>query len=150
MLTVEQEISRQADVQRLLEQSDAYSAALYPSEGRHPVDTAFLARPEVRLFVARQDGQAVGCGALVVGAERRGEIKRMIVHAAARGQGVGGAILQAIETAAKQQDIEIIRLETGPHSLEALALYQRHGYRPRGAFGGYGESPHSVFMEKRL
>ena len=134
----------------LLRQADAYSAALYPEEGRHPVDVDALSQPGVRFFVARLDGRTVGCGALVLGSHRHAEIKRMVVDAAARGRGIGRAILQAIEAAAMQEGVRAIRLETGPSNQEALSLYQSCGYQRRGPFDSYPAGPFSVFMEKQI
>ncbi len=72
----------------------------------------------------------------------------MIVGPAARGQGIGRALLEAIETVARRDHVQTIRLETGPLNHEALGLYRRCGYRDRGPFGNYQPGPHSVFMEK--
>jgi len=150
MLSVEQESPRQEEVSALLTQADAYSATLYPEEGRYHVDVDFLALPHVRFFVARMNGRAVGCGALVLGADGEAELKRMIVDLGTRRRGVGRAILQAIEDAAAHDGISMLRLETGPGNKEALALYERSGFRSRGPFGSYVPGPFSVFLEKRI
>lgn len=144
------ESPHQAAVAELLRQSDAHAQALYPPESNHLVDVDALARPNVRFFVARLDGKAVGCGSLVLGKPGKAEIKRMFVSEAARGKGVARALLAAIEEAALGAGIEKIRLETGIASHAALALYHRFGYRERGPFGDYRPDPLSVFMQKRL
>jgi putative acetyltransferase len=149
-LAVSPETPDQPEVLALLRQSDAFSEAHYPRESSYLVGPDFLAGPSVRFLVARLDGRAVGCGALVLSDDRSGEIKRMIVDAAVRGQGIGRAILEALEAAAMQESLRVIRLETGPANVDALALYRRYGYRERGPFGTYPESPHSIFMEKVL
>jgi putative acetyltransferase len=141
---------RGQDVQRLLAASDAYSRALYPEHGRHPVDVEFLASPSVRFFVARLDGEAVGCVALVIMDDNAAELKRMIVLPEARGRGIGSSLLSHAERAAVVEGTTLIRLETGPRSGEALNLYRHHGYRECGAFGSYKEGPHSFFLEKQL
>ncbi len=139
----------QPDVERLIAASDAFSASLYPAEGRHPADVARLAAPDVRFLVARRDGAAVGCAALLVGPPS-GEIKRMFVAAEARGLKLGAALLAAIEEQGRRAGLNHLRLETGPRSAAALALYTASGYQPCGPFPPYGPSPHSVFMEKHL
>lgn len=139
----------QAEVERLIAASDAFAASLYPAEGRHPVDVARLAAPDARFLVARREGVAVGCVALLVAAPA-GEIKRMFVAPEARGLKLGAALLAAIEQEAREARISLLRLETGPRSVAALALYTASGYQPCGPFPPYGPSPHSVFMEKRL
>jgi putative acetyltransferase len=148
MLAIAQEAPQ--EVYELLRQSDGYSAAVYPAESRHPTHVDALSAPEVRFFVARRDGQAIGCGALVLGRDGHAEIKRMFVDPMARGQGVGRAILQTIEETATREGVHRIRLETGVHNREALALYRRHGYSERQPFGSYRHDPLSVFMEKEV
>lgn len=139
----------QAEIEQLVAASDAFSASLYPAEGRHPVDVARLAAPDMRFLVARRDGIAIGCVALLVAAPA-GEIKRMFVASKARGLKLGAALLAAVETEARHARLSLLRLETGPRSTAALALYTAGGYQPCGPFPPYGPSPHSIFMEKRL
>jgi putative acetyltransferase len=149
-VTIRQENPFQNDVQALLAQSDAFSVALYPPESNHTIDAQALAHPSVRFFVARLDGAAVGCAALVLGAGGEAEIKRMFVTASARGEGIGLRLLSALEVAARGAEVHVLRLETGINSTGALALYRRAGYRERGPFGAYCPDPLSVFMERAL
>jgi len=150
MLAIAPESPNQPDVLALMQESDAYSADRYPPESRHLVDPALLARSNVRFLVARRDARAVGCGALVLADDGAAELKRMIVAAAARGRGVGRAILDRLETVAGREHAPVIRLETGIYNDAALRLYRACGYRDRGPFGAYGADPLSVFMEKVL
>jgi putative acetyltransferase len=138
----------QPEVRALLAQSDEYSMARYPIESQYLVDADFLAQSNVRFLVARLDGRAVGCGALVVAHDGSAELKRMIVDADARGRGVGRAILAALEAVARREHLRIIRLETGTLNQEAVGLYRACGYQERGPFAGYTDDPLSVFMEK--
>src|SRR5437899_460621 len=148
MVSISQETPKQEEVGLLLRRSDEFSAALYPPESRHLVDIDELAKPGVRFFVARVEVCAVGCGALVLGNEGRAEIKRMFVDPASRGQGVGRALLEAIEETARREGVNLLQLETGTGNREALGLYRRCGYRECGPFGSYRPDPLSVFMEK--
>jgi len=150
MVSIGQEHPDQPEIARLLRESDAFAAALYPPETCYMIDTAALARPNVRFFVARLDGAAVGCGAVVLAEDGTAEIKRMFVDGRARGQGVARRLLDALETAARNAGAAAICLETGTRSDAALALYRRAGYRDRGPFGAYKADAYSVFMEKKL
>lgn len=150
MLAIAQETPQQPEVYAQLRQSDEYSAAVYPPDSRHPAHLDALSAPEVRFFVARRHGQAIGCGALVLGDDGHAEIKRMFVDPTARGEGVGKAIPQTIEDAAIREGVVRIRLETGIHNHAALAWYRRHGYCERQPFGSYQPDPLSLFMEKQL
>jgi putative acetyltransferase len=138
----------QPEVHALLRQSDAYHAELYPAESNHLIDVAALAEPNVRFMVARRGGAAVGCGALVVGADGEAELKRMFVAPEARGLKIGSRILDALEAAGQAEGVRVIRLETGVRQPESLALYRRHGFTERGPFGSYERDPLSRYFEK--
>jgi putative acetyltransferase len=150
MVSVSLETPEQAEVRILLHESDAFSASLYPPESCHLVDTGALAAPEARFLVARAEGRVVGCGALILGAGGKAEIKRMFVSPASRGDGIGRAILEAIENSARDQGVTLLQLETGTASKEALEFYRRSGYTERGPFGTYRPDAFSVFMEKAI
>ena len=150
MVTITQASPKQDEVLILLRHSDEFAAALYPPESCHMVDVDALTAASVRFFVARLDGRAVGCGALVLADAGQAEIKRMFVDPSARGHGVGRAILTAIEDAARNAGVALVQLETGTSNHDALGLYRRFGYREREPFGGYRPDPLSVFMEKSI
>jgi putative acetyltransferase len=149
-LILQIESPRQADVERLLAALDAYQSALYPPESNHFLDVDALAAPNVRFFVARREGRALGCGALRIDAAGYGELKRMFVSPEARGYRLGRLLLDRIEEEARREGLSWLRLETGIHQPEALGLYRSAGYAERGAFGEYRPDPLSVFMEKSL
>ena len=149
-LTIRSEPPGQPDVIRLIEASDAYAMALYPPESNHLLDIAALSDPAVTFLVARRQGDAVGCGAILHDPRGWGEVKRMFVRPDQRGQGIGRRVLAELEGIAREAGIALLRLETGIHSTEALALYRRAGFAEREPFGDYKPDPLSVFMEKRL
>jgi putative acetyltransferase len=106
---------------------------------------------DVTAFViARDDGRALGCGALRSLGTPVVEIKRMYVRPEARGRGVGAAILSALETEAVQLGFRVVRLETGPLQPEAIHLYGRTGYREIPCFGAYAGGVASRCFERRL
>ena len=138
----------QPDVIALIVDLDAYQDALYPAESRYALDLASLKKPNVRFAVARDDkGQALGCGAVVM-ADGYGELKRMYVRQASRGQGVASRILDLLERSASEAGCTSFTLETGPYQPEALAFYARSGYQQCERFGDYKDDPLSVFMRK--
>jgi putative acetyltransferase len=147
-VAIAEEPANQPEVHTLLLQSDIYFASLYPAESNHLVGIAALTEPNVRFVVARRAGVAVGCGALVIGANGEAELKRMFVVPEARGLKLGSRILDTLEAAAKTEGVRVLRLETGVRQPEALALYRRHGYTERGPFGPYQPDPLSTFFEK--
>lgn len=150
MLTIQEESPLQDAVTALLQKSDAYMASLYPAESNHLLDSQRLAASDIRFFVARWNGTVVGCAALMIGDAGQGELKRMYVDDAARGKGIGRALLAHIETTARAQSLHVLRLETGGEQPEALSLYRAAGFKDRGPFGDYLPDPLSLFMEKQL
>ena len=78
------------------------------------------------------------------------EIKRMYVRPGFRGQGLGQAMLDHLARYAAAHGVTVLRLETGIHQREAIALYERAGFRRIPPFGPYGEDPLSRFFEKRI
>jgi putative acetyltransferase len=140
----------QPEIAALLEAGDAYMASLYPAESNHMLDTASLQRPEVEFLVARVDGRALGCGALVSSGQGWAEIKRMYVAPAARGMKIGRRLLGEIESIASRNEERLLRLETGALQPEALALYRSAGFVEIGPFGSYRPDPLSLFMEKPI
>ncbi len=138
----------QPDVRRLIDELDAYQVPLYPAESHHGIDMGALLQAHVLFAVARAgDGQALGCGAIVLGPQY-GEIKRMYVVPGARGTGIGSELLAFLEARAVAAGCTHFALETGYLQDAAIALYERHGYRRCGPFGDYLDDPNSVFMQK--
>jgi putative acetyltransferase len=143
-------------VAALIAQLDAYLASLYPPEEVYALDVESLKRPSVTFLGAWDGDEVVGCGAVRVlegepgtGGARYGEIKRMYVAPARRGERIAQQVLAALEDALRRQGIDRALLETGDPQVEAVKLYQRAGYARRGRFGDYPDNGSSVFMEKR-
>ncbi|TXI80377.1 MAG: GNAT family N-acetyltransferase [Cupriavidus sp.] len=149
-LTIAIETPRQEGVIRLLDLSSAYAESLYPPESNHILDLASLERPDVTFWVARIDGDIVGCCALVDAGDGTAEIKRMFVDTAARGRSVARKLMETLEAAALEKRLSALRLETGIYQPEAIGLYRKFGYAEIPAFGDYRPDPLSLFMEKRL
>lgn len=149
-LTIAIESPRQDGVVRLLDMSNAYAESLYPPESNHMLDLASLEKPGVTFWVARIEGDIVGCCALVEAGDGTAEIKRMFVDPIARGRNVARKLMETLEAAAAERNLKAIRLETGIYQPEAIGLYRRFGYVEIAAFGGYQPDPLSLFMEKRL
>lgn len=147
---IELERTESPDVRDLLAKSDSYAASLYPSESIHMLTAKELDRPNVRFLVARLDGHAVGCGALLLQGDACAEIKRMFVNGPFRGLGLGSALLRRIEGIAHDEGVRLIHLETGIRQPEAIRLYRQFGYVECGPFGLYRPDPLSVFMRKPL
>ena len=149
-LTIRRERPDQPDALTMIGALDAQMTALYPAESNHLLDVAALSDPAVTFLVARAGDEAVGCGAILNDPRGWGELKRMYVRPDRRGRGIGKRVLAELEAVARDGGQRLLRLETGIHNGEALALYRRAGFTEREAFGDYAPDPLSVFMEKRV
>ncbi len=139
-----------AEARALIAELDAYLGALYPVMSNHLVPPDALRADSVVFLVARLGAEAVGCGALAERDGSYGELKRMYVRPGRRRLGAGRALLDSLIERARSRGLRCVRLETGIAQPEALALYERAGFRRRGPFGGYAEDPLSLFMELPL
>jgi putative acetyltransferase len=146
---IQMESPRAAGVPELIAALDGYLSSLYPPTSNHFLDLEQLSQPDIRLFVARRESAPLACGALRI-ADGYGEVKRMYVTPAARGEGLGREILRRIESEARREGLRVMRLETGNRQTEALALYRSAGYVKCGPFGEYQPDPLSLFLEKPL
>lgn len=157
MLTIRPERPDQPEVAALLEQLDAYLASLYPPEANHILDVQALLAPDVYFQAARRAGRLVGIGAFrrmpgetATGGEPYGEIKRMFVPPAERGQRIAEKLLNSLEDRLRTESYRWALLETGVVQHEAVRLYERCGYVRRGAFAGYPDNGLSAFYAKAL
>lgn len=109
-----------------------------------------VAPPRGAFLVAFLDGRPAGCGAVRPHAEATAEVKRMYVDPAARGRGVGRALLQGLEDEAAALGYRRLVLETGIRQQEAMALYESAGWTPIPSYGAYRDSPLSRCYERSL
>jgi GNAT superfamily N-acetyltransferase len=106
-------------------------------------------RPPTGLFLlARYGDEPTGCAGLRLGTPPVAEVTRVYVRPSARGRGVGGRLLDAVEAAALAYGVTTLRLDTRHDLVEARALYARHGYREVAPFNDSPYADH--WFEKRL
>ena len=118
----------------------------------HALDLSGLRAPDVTFWSVWDGDELVGVGALKRLTAEHGEIKSMHTVEAARGRGVGSALVRHIMAEARARGMRRLSLETGswPYFLAARALYARHGFVECGPFGDYREDPNSVFRTVAL
>ncbi|MCW2786606.1 MAG: family N-acetyltransferase [Marmoricola sp.] len=141
-----------ADVVALLAEHLADMFATSPAESVHALDVTGLQVPAVTFWTARTDGDLLGCVALKELGPRHGEIKSMRTVTAARGVGVGAALLQQLIEVGTGRGYERLSLETGTQDYFAPArrLYVRHGFVACEPFDGYVLDPSSAFFTRSL
>ncbi len=103
-----------------------------------------------RAVVVYLNGQAAGCGALKAFGPDALEIKRMYTRPDCRGRGVAGQVLRSLEAWAAADGFARCVLETGRRQPEAIALYEKHGFRRIPNFGPYAGVENSLCFEKHL
>jgi len=140
-ITVSVESPLQDDVRRLIGSLNQALLALTPPEFCFHMTAEDMARPDTTVFIARDDGAAIACGALRRHAGGVGEVKRMYTLPAYRERGIGGRILAEIEVLACSEGLVRLVLETG---------YERGGFARCGRVLDYPDSPYSVFYAKTV
>lgn len=138
------------DIRVLIDELNATLHESTPPEFCYHLTVEEMAAPDMTVFVARKGDFAAGTGSLRRHPAGIGEVKRMYVRPEYQGQGIGGAILQEIETRAVADGLERLVLETGHNHPAAWRVYERAGFHRCGPVLNYEESPYSIFYEKEL
>jgi putative acetyltransferase len=143
---------RASDVHALLERHLAFAYSLTPPEDVHALDVDALLDPALAFYSYRVDGTLLGVGALKQLDTHHAEVKSMHTAEAARGRGVGRAMLTHLVDVARDRGFARISLETGstPAFAPALALYASAGFIACGPFGDYRPGRNNTFMTRAL
>lgn len=113
----------------------------------HFLDLSGLTTPDISFFSAWDGDTLLAVGALKQLDPLTGEVKSMRATPAARGRGIGFAMLDHIVGLARERDYATLKLETGTGPLfeAAHALYRRYGFVPCPPFAGYVETDFNRF-----
>ena len=149
MITIKRTTSDNEDFGNLVVQLDAYLRVL---DGE---DHAFYAQFNKsnllkNAVICYENDTAVGIGAYKEFEPNVAEIKRMYTLPESRGKGIAKAILNELETWAKEENYTTSILETGFLQLDAIGLYQKLGYEITENFGQYSGVANSVCMKKLI
>lgn len=107
-----------------------------------------LSPPYGGFVVLIEGGRPVAGGGVKQLDDRACEIKRMYVVPDARGRGVGGELLAALEALARDLGYAVARLDTGAKQPGARRMYEQAGYA---SVPDYNGNPYAAFWgEKRL
>jgi GNAT superfamily N-acetyltransferase len=82
-------------------------------------------------------GEPIGCVGLRLLDAKRGELKRLYVRSAGRGQGLGKALLDEVLRAARTGGLTQVLLDTLPEMKAARALYRATGFVPIPPYGSH-------------
>lgn len=110
-----------------------------PREKQYPPDEIDLAQylktPERAIFLAYEDGVPVGRIVLRRNWNRNAFVEDIAVRRAARGRGVGSALLARAGDWAREQGLHGLMLETQDTNLLACRFYQKNGFQLGGVDG---------------
>jgi len=148
-LSIATESAGSPEAVALLQGRDAELSALYTPEQSFRIPIEKHVRDEIIFLIARENGIAIGCGALQCHFGY-GELKSMYVIPAARGKRLAQALVAALENLARDQGLSELKLETGIYSHAAIRTYECAGYARCERFGDYPFSPTSIYMTKTL
>jgi DNA-binding MarR family transcriptional regulator/GNAT superfamily N-acetyltransferase len=104
--------------------------------------------PAGAFVLVRCDDEVVGCGGLLTIAPGVAEIKRMWIASEWRGLGLAGRLLADLEERSRAIGHQTVRLDTNSTLTDAIAMYERAGYRP---IARYNDNPYAErWFEKPL
>lgn len=140
----------QDEVRGLIAELNATLLELTPPEFCFHMSAEQMAEADTTVFIARDNGEAIACGALKRHDGAVGEVKRMYTRPTHRGKRIGAAMVDRIEALARQEGIARLVLETGDRHPAAWAVYESAGFSRCGPVLDYPDSQWSVFYEKNL
>jgi GNAT superfamily N-acetyltransferase len=157
MIELRRTSAEDSDFCRLVELLDSDLWSRYPTTQQNYINHNIVkANSEkgiqsARAIVAYHNREPVGCGCFrETSTPRTVEIKRMYVKEGVRRRGIATAIIQELEGWAIETGAAKAILETGKLQPEAVALYQKSGYRKIENFAPYVDNEESICMAKDL
>jgi putative acetyltransferase len=140
------------DARRLLSRLDEYLGSLYsPEDNFIELEPAEVEPGRGTFLIARVDGRPVGCGAMRwLDQMKAAELKRLFVEPLSQHRGIGSALLDALESAARSLGASRVVGETGDLQPDVLRLLEHRGYSQIPCFGQYANSPRSICMERMI
>ena len=149
-VTIAVETPLQDEVRTLVAELNAVLLELTPPEHCHHLTVEQMADADTTVFIARDGGNAVACGALKRHTSGIGEVKRMYTRPSHRGRRIGKEIVACIEALARSEGLKRLVLETGDRHYAAWKVYERAGFMRCGPVLDYPDVKWSVFYEKKL
>ncbi|WP_374445476.1 GNAT family N-acetyltransferase [Epilithonimonas sp.] len=141
--------SENPDFQKLVKQLDAYLAIMDGDE--HAFYNQYNKIDMLKNCIVIFDNEeAVACGAVKALDSESMEVKRMFTLPEKRGKGLASLILKELEIWAKELGYRKTVLETGKRQTEAVALYNKCGYKVIPNYGQYAGIENSICFEKEL
>ena len=113
----------------------------YPGSPPTPVSAEQFTGPVGVFLVGLAGDDPVACGGVRPYGDDAGELAKVWVSPAARGTGLGRALLAALVAHARARGLSRLVLQTGTEQPEAVSLYEREGWTPVPPYGPYRDDP---------
>jgi len=149
-LTIAVETPLQDEVRALVAELNAVLLELTPPEHCHHMTVEQMADAATTVFIAREGGAAIACGALKRHSDGVGEVKRMYTRPSHRGRKIGEQMMARIEEMARDEGLRRLVLETGDSHYAAWKVYENAGFARCGPVLDYADVKWSVFYDKTL
>ena len=147
-LTIAVETPLQDEVRALVAELNAVLLELTPPEHCHHMTVEQMADAATTVFIAREGGAAIACGALKRHSDGVGEVKRMYTRPSHRGRKIGEQMMARIEEMARDEGLRRLVLETGDSHYAAWKVYENAGFARCGPVLDYADVKWSVFYDK--
>ncbi len=149
-IVIDRDAADSVDARRLFAELWTEVDRIYGNEAPSGVELTGMEVSRAVFVVARDAGEAIGCGAIRPFTSEIAEVKRLYISPAHRGRGIAHRIMDALEQFARDRGFTEIWLETGLRQPAAIHLYESFGYTRIAGFGDYKDDPLSVCYGKAL
>lgn len=109
---------------------------------------------KVLLAALGADGTLLGSGQLALesraNGRHRAEVQKLMVFHAARGRGIGAAIMRALEAEAQRAGRTLLFLDTSIGASGAVRFYEKLGYTLVGSIPDYARDPDGSFAPNAI
>ncbi|MEV5544203.1 GNAT family N-acetyltransferase [Saccharopolyspora shandongensis] len=151
-ISIESASPDSAPAQELLRALHSEQVGMYGHADPAEASAGEFTPPRGVFLIAYLQSVPVGCGGIRTLDPGVAEVRKMFVHPAQRGTGIGRIILAKLEEFAADPEMigaVRIRLETGIHNTSAIGLYDSSGYKDIDSYVP-GRTAVNVAREKRI
>lgn len=100
------------------------------------------------------DGTLLGSGQIAfesrANGRHRAEIQKLLVLHAARGRGIGAALMRELETEGRRAERSLLFLDTSVGASGAVRFYEKLGYTQCGGIPDYARDPDGTFAANAI
>lgn len=147
-LSITKENINTKEANDLIEELSFELTQITGNSGKGSFENSDIDNPRSIFVIARENGNAIGCGAFREISNEIAEIKRM--YARKKSSGIGNKILSYLEEQAKKFGYSKIILETRKCNENAVNFYLKNEYKIISNYGKYETMEEAICFEKIL